>query len=167
MLAALHRADAAGMGGARLAVLCYDLDAAHGAVRQSMDHLIALGLAARNTGHGHPLRPEYILTRRGASIAPACAAVDDLLVRLRLREAALRRWSLPAINAISGLGPARFNAIAATLDGITDRALSQTLKTLNAAAVISRKIDDGYPPIPVYSLDRAGRQLAPLVEQLA
>lgn len=167
MLAALHRADAAGMGGARLAVLCYDLDAGQGAVRQSLDNLIDLGLTARNTGHGHPLRPEYILTRRGAAVAPACAAIDDLLVRLRLREAALRRWSLPALNAIAGLGSARFTAIAAGLDGITDRALSQTLKTLNAAAVVTRTIDDGYPPIPIYTLDRAGHQLAPLVEQLA
>lgn len=167
VLAALHRADASGMGGARMAVLCHDLDAAQGTVRQSLDHLIAMGLAARNTGHGHPLRPEYVMTRRGAAVAPACAAIDELLVRLRLREAALRRWSLPALNAIAGIGEARFSAIAARLDGITDRALSQTLKTLNTAAVIDRSVDDGYPPIPFYSLDQAGRQLAPLVERLA
>ncbi len=167
VLAALHRADAAGMGGARMAVLCHDLSAGQPAVRLSIDHLIVLGLVARNSGHGHPLRPEYILTRRGAVVAPACASIDELLVRLRLREAALRRWSLPALNAISGLGPARFGAIAARLDGITDRALSQTLKTLNGAAVVARAVDDGYPPIPVYSLDRTGKQLAPLVERLA
>jgi DNA-binding HxlR family transcriptional regulator len=163
----LHRADAAGMGGARLAVLCYDLDAGQGAVRQSLDHLIDLGLTARNTGHGHPLRPEYILTRRGAAVAPACAAVDDLLVRLRLREAALRRWSLPALNTIADLSPARFTTIASRLDGITDRALSQTLKTLSAATLVARRVDDGFPPAPLYTLGRPGEELAPLVAQLA
>jgi DNA-binding HxlR family transcriptional regulator len=167
VLAALHRADAAGMGGARLAVLCYDLDAGQGAVRQSLDHLIAMGLTARNTGHGHPLRPEYILTRRGAAVAPACAAVDDLLVRLRLREAALRRWSLPALNTIADLSPARFTTIASRLDGITDRALSQTLKTLSAATLVARRVDDGFPPAPLYTLGRPGEELAPLVAQLA
>lgn len=167
MLAALHRADVAGMGGARLAVLCYDLDAAQGAVRQSLDHLIAMGMAARNTGHGHPLRPEYILTRRGAAIAPTCEAIDEFLVRLRLREAALRRWSLPALNTIADLSPARFTTIASRLDGITDRALSQTLKTLSAATLVARRVDDGFPPAPIYTLGKSGLELAPLVEQLA
>ncbi len=167
MLAALHRADAAGMGGARLAVLCYDLDAGQGAVRQSLDHLIDLGLTARNTGHGHPLRPEYILTRRGAAVAPACAAGDDLRGGLRLREAALRRWSLPALNTIADLSPARFTTIASRLDGITDRALSQTLKTLSAATLVARRVDDGFPPAPLYTLGRPGEELAPLVAQLA
>lgn len=167
VLAALARADAVGMGGARMAVLCHDLGAHQGAVRLSLDHLIGMGLIARNTGHGHPLRPEYVMTRRGAVVAPACVAVDNALVRLRLRQEALRRWSLPALHAVSELGTARFTGIASRLQGITDRALSQTLKTLDSAGLISRRVEDGYPPAPIYLLDAAGVELAPLVRGIA
>lgn len=166
-LAELYRADREGMGGARFVVLCHRLEANQAAVRASLDHLIALGLAAPNPGHGHPLRPEYILTRRGARLAPACAALDDALVLFRLRQEAMHKWALPALHAAATLRPARFSEIAEQLDGVTSRALSTTLKVLTNAGVLHRHIMTGYPPTPLYDLSQTGGTLAPLLEPIA
>ncbi|MBX3402374.1 MAG: helix-turn-helix transcriptional regulator [Phycisphaeraceae bacterium] len=167
VLAEMHRADAAGMGGARLVALSYTFGASPNAIRSSLDHLIALGLAAPNPGHGHPLRPEYILTKRGARLAPACAALDDSLLLFRLRQEAMHKWALPTIHAAAVLRPARFTALGDQLRGITDRALSQTLRLLTAGGVLRREVREGFPPVPLYDLTGTGEAIAPFLEPLA
>lgn len=166
ILAELHRGEGGG-GGARFVTLCHRLSANQTAVRQSLDHLKEVGWVRRNPGYGHPLRPEYILTSAGERLAAPCAAIDDALELLGIRELGLRRWSMPIVHAVSVEEPARFSRVGGRLDTITDRALSQSIRNLCNAEIIARKIDDGYPPTPVYLLDKSGQRLAPLLQEIA
>src|SRR3954451_13536929 len=60
-------------GGARFVELQRRLDVGRESLRRALDALIAGGLARRNEGYGHPLRPEYVLTARGRNAAPVAA----------------------------------------------------------------------------------------------
>ena len=53
----------------RQAALLTRTGAGRTAFAQSLTHLIDLGLLARTSGHGHPLRPEYELTEKGKPAA--------------------------------------------------------------------------------------------------
>lgn len=166
-LAELARADAAGMGGAKFVTLCHRLGASEGAVREALQHLIELGCVARNTGHGHPLRPEYILTRKGERAAPACRAADDVLTALGLREVGLKRWSLPAVRAAGRVSPAGFGDLAGVLRTATPRALSHALRDLGDAGLLIRRVEETQRPLrPVYLLSEAGGVLSVSLEPL-
>ncbi|MBX3380287.1 MAG: winged helix-turn-helix transcriptional regulator [Phycisphaeraceae bacterium] len=149
--------------GSKFVTLSRRLGASPVAVRQSLDHLISLGLAQPNPGYGHPLRPEYILTESGDRLAPASVTLDRAITRLELRDSALLRWSMPALFVIGSSPGARFSEIGSALGPVTDRALSQTLKRMQADAVVKRHVDDSFPPAPIYAVDRRGR---PLIEPL-
>ncbi len=166
LLAELHRAGGAGeAGGAKFVTLVYRTGASEGAVRQTLAELVARGWVARNSGYGHPLRPEYILTRQGAAIAPACAGLDQTIRALGIVETALRRWSMPVLHVL-GDGPRRFGAIARSLEGITDRSLALTLRDLDAVDLVARRIIDAHPPASAYETTRQARPLLPALAQV-
>lgn len=175
ILGVLHRGEqlSGWPGGAKFVTLCHALQAPAAtpvsptAVRESLDHLTDLGWVARNSGHGHPLRPEYILTRRGERLAPTCAALDAVLTRLNARDIGLRRWSMPVLHVVADLEPARFNAMAERLDGITDRALSLAVKALHARDLIDRRVDaEAFPVATSYALAAAARPIGALLARL-
>src|SRR3954466_4183451 len=56
-------------GGARFVELQRRLGVGGGSLRRALESLESLGLARRNTGYGHALRPEYVPTARGRSAA--------------------------------------------------------------------------------------------------
>lgn len=112
--------------------------ASEGAVRQALDDLIARGWVQRNPGYGHPLRPEYILTRAGGRIAPTCVRLEAALDSVGARAVALRKWSMPVLDAVAE-GPRRFGQIAERLGGITDRALAIALKDLSGSELVERR----------------------------
>lgn len=161
ILAAMHERD----GGARFVVLANRLDANQAAVRASLDRLVGLGLVAPNPGYGHPLRPEYVLTPAGERAAAwAC----------RLREAVARtgggaadclrgRWPLPALTEVGQLGSVRFGQLAQVLPSVTDRALSLTLKGLQAAELVRRRVESRGPVAVHYE---PGPRAAPIVPVL-
>ena len=160
ILAELKKSD-----GSKFVTLSRRLRASPASVRQSLDHLIALGLAQPNPGYGHPMRPEYILTEAGNAIGLASVALDKAITRLELRESALLRWSMPALFIIGQSAPARFSDIGGALGPVTDRALAQTLKKLQADEIVKRHIEDSFPPAPRYSVAARGRPLlGPLAE---
>lgn len=158
ILAELKRND-----GSKFVTLSRRLGASPVAVRQSLDHLMALGLAQPNPGYGHPLRPEYILTESGEAIGPATVTLDRAITRLDLRESALLRWSMPTLFVVGNSPRARFSEIGEALGPVTDRALAQTLKKLQAESVVKRSVEESFPPAPRYSVDRRG---VPLLEPL-
>jgi len=162
ILAELKRSD-----GSKFVTLSRRLGASPVAVRQSLDHLIALGLAQPNPGYGHPLRPEYILTASGETLGPASLSLDNAITRLELRESALLRWSMPALFIIGRSAPARFSDIGAALEPVTDRALAQTLKKLQTDSIVKRHIEDSFPPTPRYTVDKRGRPLLEPLKELA
>lgn len=152
--------------GSRVVTLTNRVGVGRESLRRTLTTLIDGGLVARNPGYGHPLRPEYVLTPRGARVAPVCA---DLLAGLRelgVEGAALKKWSLPVVLALGGPGQRRFSALQERLRDITARALALALKDLRAAGLVDRRVTDGYPPASVYSLTPAAARLLPALRRL-
>jgi DNA-binding HxlR family transcriptional regulator len=152
--------------GSRVVTLTNRVGVGRESLRRTLAALIEGGLAARNPGYGHPLRPEYVLTPRGLRVGPVCA---DLLAGLRelgVESAALKKWSLPVVLALGGPGRRRFSALQEGLREITARALALALKDLTAAGLVDRTVTDGYPPASVYSLTSAGARLLPVLHRL-
>lgn len=156
-LAELHRAD-----GLKFVTLVHRLGASRQAARQALDDLVSMGLAEANPGYGHPLRPEYVLTARGRQLGPACLTLWDLVRRLGLADVLLRRWSLAVLAAIRA-GHRRFSAVRSAIPRITDRALTLTLKELQGAGLVDRRVIDGSPPATAYQpTARAARLMGAL-----
>lgn len=153
ILASLH----AGVAG-RQATLLAATGAGRSAFTQSLDHLIALGLLERNPGYGHPLRPEFRLTEPG--IAAAAIASKIQTVSGDENQAFLRRsWTLPVLTSLHT--PSRFNDIKRHLFTITDRALSQSLKSMEARNWVSRSVDDtARPPRSIYCAVNTGEMIS-------
>ena len=125
------------------------------AFAQSLGHLIDLGLVERNPGHGHPLRPEYRLTPKGAEIARVADRVARAVPRPSERDLLRRAWTIPVL-AVSQ-EPQCFTDIKNRLPPITDRALSQSLKLLQGRRWLERRIDPvTRPPRPLYQAANAG-----------
>ncbi|QBY01951.1 transcriptional regulator [Rhodophyticola sp. CCM32] len=121
----------------------------------SLVHLVNLGLLERNPGHGHPLRPEYRLTSKGAEIAVIAEKIKTA-VPGETQSAILRRaWTVPVL-AVSRK-PRYFSEIKTALVSVTDRALSQSLRQLQESRWVSREVDTTKnPPRPLYQAANAG-----------
>ena len=149
ILANLHE----GVAG-RQAALLTATGASRSAFAQSMEHLIDIRLLERNPGHGHPLRPEFRLTPSGVRAAAMASKVhgvsgteDQNLLR--------RSWTLPVLTTLQT--PRYFNDIRRNLSTISDRALSQTLKSMEERSWVHRSVDDALrPPRPIYSAVNTG-----------
>lgn len=138
----------------RQAALIAATGASRSAFAQSMEHLIEIGLLERSPGHGHPLRPEFRLTPNGVTAAAIankvrCVSGDDDQDLLR------RAWTLPVLTTLQM--PRHFNEIRRNLSTITDRALSQTLKSMEDRSWVHRDVDStARPPKSIYSAVNVG-----------
>ena len=90
--------------GVRFAEAVRRLGLARGVARASLDALVAGGWLARNPGHGHPLRPEYVLTEAGRAVGGWSEAVMAARADLGVAPEALTRWTLPAIVVLAAGG---------------------------------------------------------------
>jgi DNA-binding HxlR family transcriptional regulator len=140
-------------GGARFVELQRRLDVGRESLRRALERLIELGYARRNIGYGHPLRPEYVPTRRGREAARIAANVlaagdPDLL---------LRKWTVPVLAEL-GDGK-RFSELYAALEGSTPRALALTLRQLEQAKLLRREVLPTRPPSTVYRPTARGRRI--------
>jgi DNA-binding HxlR family transcriptional regulator len=150
--------------GSRFAALAGRLGVGRESLTRTLAALVELGLVERNPGYGHPLRPEYVLTARGAAVAEAS---DGLLERLDgLAGVALRKWSMPVLYALER-APRRFSELRAALPGITPRALTLALKDLERTGLVTRRITDDYPPATIYEVGRRGAPLLPPLRRVA
>ena len=142
--------------GSRFATLGGRLGVSNESLRRTLRALEAEGLVTRNPGYGHPLRPEYVFTARGARLGPSARR---LLGRLAgHEEIGLKKWSLPVLAALGE--PRRFSEIGAALPEATPRALTLALKDLQAAGLVRRTVTDDYPPAVVYELTPEARPIA-------
>ncbi|WP_163850798.1 winged helix-turn-helix transcriptional regulator [Pseudooceanicola aestuarii] len=143
ILSKLH----AGVPG-RQAPLLAATGAGRSAFAQSVEHLIILGLLERNPGHGHPLRPEFRLTPKGVVAAEIAGRIYDVVKTADL-DLLRRSWTLPVLTALQA--PRHFTGIKRSLHTISDRALSQSLKAMEARNWVQRSIDGAArPPRPLY-----------------
>jgi DNA-binding HxlR family transcriptional regulator len=160
ILAELHR-----QRGSRFVTLARTLGMSRESLRRTLAVLVEGGLVGRNPGYGHPLRPEYVLTRRGDRIAARSRPLVDLLRARGLEEVGLKKWSMPVVYALSG-EPLRFSELRDRLEGISPRALALALKELESAGIVERRVTQDYPPATSYRLAADARRLASLVGEL-
>lgn len=146
-------------GGGRFAAMLARLGLPRSTLTAALAQLQAVGWLARNPGHGHPLRPEYVLTGAGVPIAAFCARVMAGREKLGLEPGQMPRWSLPVVARLRE-APARFTALREALTPVTPRALSLTLKQMLAVDLVSRALGNDFPPVPIYGLTGRGQELA-------
>jgi len=75
------------------------------------------------------------------------------------------KWTLLVLRDLSE-GINRFSALERSLDGISPKTLSERLKALEKAGVITRKSYAEVPPRVEYSLTEMGRDLIPLLDHM-
>ena len=82
-----------------------------------------------------------------------------------------KKWALLIINALGNCGKLRFNKIMETLNGISPKTLSDTLKDLQTEGLIKRESFAEIPPRVEYSLTNDGvelrKSIIPLLEWTA
>jgi len=152
--------------GAKFVALANSLPISRSALSASLHDLIALGIVARNEGHGHPMRPEYILTTVGEQLGADCEELVRVVTRRHADDIAFRKWTLPIVAAI-GDQAVRFNEVRSALENASPRAITLTIKTLLSRKWITRNIIDDYPPAAGYQLMATGRRILTCVEDLA
>ena len=82
-----------------------------------------------------------------------------------------KKWALLIINALGNCGTMRFNKLMETLNGISPKTLSDTLKEFQAEGLILRESFAEIPPRVEYSLTKDGvelrKSIIPLLEWTA
>lgn len=152
-------ADLAAHKGARFVELIHRLGLSRDSLTRTLEAAATIGWVARNSGHGHPLRPEYILTEAAAAAAARAATISEAQAAIDLPPGAATRWGLPLVVGI-GAGHDRFNALSRLLTPATPRALSQGLTALGKHGLVTREILDMRPPASRYDLTKSGALLA-------
>ncbi|WP_416565225.1 winged helix-turn-helix transcriptional regulator [Nocardia testacea] len=74
------------------------------------------------------------------------------------------RWGVLILTAL-GRGPLRFSELGATIGGISEKMLSQTLRTLVRDGLVSRSVEPVTPPRVSYELTDLGRGLTTSLHQ--
>ncbi len=68
------------------------------------------------------------------------------------------RWTVLLISALAD-GPRRFSELLRTIDGISQKMLTQTLRSLEADGLVLRTVHPEIPPRVEYELTALGRSL--------
>jgi len=148
--------------GSRFATLSGRLGVSGESLRRTLGWLVDAGLVTRNPGYGHPLRPEYVFTQRGARLGPGAQRLLETLGGHE--DIGLKKWSLPVLAELDE--PRRFSELRAALPEATARALALALKDLQAAGLVTRTVRDDYPPAVVYETTPAGRPIVSAARRL-
>ncbi len=90
----------------------------------------------------------------------ACPAARDVLNRVG------DKWSVFTVGVL-GDGPKRFNELRRTIEGISQRMLTLTLRGLERDGLVRRTITPSIPPRVDYELTKLGRTLLEPVRVLA
>lgn len=142
----------------RQATLINATGANRNAFADSMAHLITLELVERNTGHGHPLRPEFRLSDAGQKAAQMATRIVNAASEPQ-QPALRRRWTVPLLAF--AVQPRAFGGLRRNLAPITDRALSLNLKHLQSLGWMARKVEpDATPPRALYQAIGQGAVIA-------
>jgi DNA-binding HxlR family transcriptional regulator len=89
-----------------------------------------------------------------------CQAVSEVLSRVG------DKWTVLVVK-ILGNGPMRFNELKRTIDGISQRMLTLTLRALERDGLVTRTVFPSVPPRVEYELTTLGRSLLTPVTALA
>ncbi len=152
-------ADFADRDGARHVELLHRLSISRDSLGRTLETAILHGWIKRNTGYGHPLRPEYVITPAGKRMAKSAYAISQVQTALGLAPSSLTRWGMPLVCVLRR-GEERFGQIQTALSMATPRALSQGLQTLESCELLSRSVVEARPPFSLYTLTSRGILLA-------
>jgi DNA-binding HxlR family transcriptional regulator len=94
------------------------------------------------------------------SLSPYCAMYAEAL------EIIGRRWTGAILRALLA-GRSRFNELATTVPGLSDRLLSERLKELEVQGIVIRTVTPSTPVRIEYALTPMGLALTPVVEAVA
>lgn len=75
------------------------------------------------------------------------------------------RWTLLVLWALKD-GELRFYQLRDSIEGISERMLSESLKALGAKGLLERRVEPSIPPKVSYSLTEPGRELLVVMEAL-
>jgi DNA-binding HxlR family transcriptional regulator len=75
------------------------------------------------------------------------------------------KWAVLVLAALRG-GPERFSALRRRIDGVSEKMLAQTLRTLEADGFLLREVAPTNPPQVTYSLTPLGHGIAERVTGL-
>lgn len=89
-----------------------------------------------------------------------CPAVREVLSRVG------DKWSVLVIGLLEG-GPRRFSEIKRTIEGVSQRMLTLTLRNLERDGLVLRTVHPSVPPRVEYALTPLGRTLISPVRALA
>lgn len=145
--------------GGRFVELLHALGLSRESLSRTLESAFTAGWVIRNPSHGHPLRPEYILTEAGWAVSRLCISVTEAQAKIALPSATLSRWSLPLLRLVDD-GEHRFAGLSRALPQSSPRALTQSLKSMIGQQLLDRQVIDAFPPVPVYHLAPRGLVLA-------
>lgn len=77
-----------------------------------------------------------------------------------------RRWN-GAILYVLLSGPCRFNELLASVPNLSDRLLTERLRDLEAAGLVTREVQPGPPVRVVYALTEGGRALSDIITSIS
>lgn len=101
---------------------------------------------------------------------PASAAAEHSALSCGRFQQAIefigRRWN-GAILYVLLDGPCRFNELLARVPNISDRLLTERLRELEAAGMVTREVQPGPPVRVVYELTDAGRALHEVIQSIS
>lgn len=147
--------------GGRIAPIATKLDASRSSITTTFQHLAEIGLITRNAGHGHPLRPEFVLTSKGQRVAEWANSLD---INIPVSDQPLLRkqWTLPVLRLIDK--PRRYRDLRELLRPVTDRALSISLKEMSERNWLERLVENDHnPPRVAYRPAGFATRLQPIL----
>jgi DNA-binding HxlR family transcriptional regulator len=109
-------------------------------------------------------KPPELRERQEDAMPPPNAYAANCPTRLVLDRIA-DKWAVLVLGLLAG-GPARFNAIRRAIEGVSQKMLSQTLKSLERDGLVHRKAIATVPVTVEYSITPLGRTLALTVDGL-
>jgi DNA-binding HxlR family transcriptional regulator len=112
-----------------------------------------------STEQGYTYRMVTKLTSELFNFHGTMTPVEDQQAR-EVLERVTARWSLSVMRILAQAnGPLRFSRVLERVEGISQKALTQTLRTLERDGLITRTLYPQVPPRVEYELTTLGRDL--------
>jgi DNA-binding HxlR family transcriptional regulator len=121
----------------------------------------------RRAGEAGPETPHVIGRREENRRADEPVVTDQRSCQALIPVFALlgKRWSGLILGTLL-VGPARFSEMSRSIDGVSERMLSDRLNELAGAGLVEREVQDGPPVAVVYRLTARGEALRPALDEL-
>jgi DNA-binding HxlR family transcriptional regulator len=76
------------------------------------------------------------------------------------------KWKLPILKALLKMSPKRFNTLEREITGISPKMLSENLRELETAGLVSKEIFAIVPPKVEYGLTELGKTIQPMMREI-